>query len=41
MLITCDDDNTASEKTIIANGGVFEREVIVDGQAMKRFWITL
>ena len=27
VLITCNDDNTASEKTILANGGVFENSL--------------
>ena len=31
----------ASEKTIRANGGVFEKEVNVDGEIIKRYWITL
>lgn len=41
VLITCDIDNTASERTILANGGVFERQICVDGDQMKRYWITL
>lgn len=41
VLITCDADNLASEKTILANGGIFEREIEVDGCPMKRYWITL
>ena len=41
VLIVCDSDNIASEKTIIANYGVFEKEIIVDGQKMKRFWVEL
>lgn len=41
VLITCDDDNYASEKTILANGGVLEGEIEVDGEMIKRFWITL
>lgn len=41
VLITCDCHNTASEKTILANGGIFEKEVCVDGEKIKRFWITL
>ncbi len=40
MLVTCDSDNKASEKTIIANGGVFENIIVVDGTEMKRYWIT-
>lgn len=41
MLITCDVDNTASEKTILGNGGVFENTIEVDGTVMKRYWITV
>ena len=41
VLITCDWDNPASEKTILASGGVFEKDVYVDGNTMKRYWITL
>lgn len=40
-LITCDTNNHASEKTIIANGGVFEQQIEIDGEIMKRFWIAL
>lgn len=41
ILITCSRNNPASEKTILANGGVFEKEVLVDGEYIKRYWITL
>lgn len=41
VLLTCDKNNIASEKTIIANGGVFENEVEVGSESIKRFWITL
>lgn len=41
VMITCDWDNPASEKTILANGGVFEKEVHVDGNIIKRYWVTL
>lgn len=41
VMITCSADNPGSERTILANGGVFEREVEVDGEVMKRYWITL
>jgi predicted acetyltransferase len=38
----CNKDNSASAKTIIANGGVFENEVIEDnGAVIQRFWIEL
>lgn len=43
VLITCDDGNIGSEKTILANGGVYESTVKDpnDNVALKRFWITL
>lgn len=41
VLITCDGDNIASEKTILKNGGVFEEEIRVDNEVKKRYWITL
>lgn len=41
LLITCDAENRASEKTILANGGVFEKTIDVDGCTMKRYWISL
>lgn len=39
MLVVCNEDNTASEKTIIANGGIYEKTIDVDGDRMKRFRI--
>lgn len=41
VMITCDTDNLASEKVIIANGGAFEKTVEVDGDLMKRYWISI
>lgn len=41
VLITCDHDNIASEKTIIANGGIFDKAVSVDGEIIKRYWIYM
>ncbi len=41
VMIICSPENRASEKTIIANGRVFEKEVYVDGEYIKRYWITL
>lgn len=41
VLITCNQNNKASEKTIINNGGVFENEVEMEGNIYKRYWITL
>ena len=39
LLLTCDETNTASEKVILANGGVFESTVEVDRHTIKRYWI--
>lgn len=42
-LITCIDGNIGSEKTILANGGVYESTVYEpnENKHLKRFWITL
>lgn len=40
-LVTCDVDNIGSKKTIISNGGIFEKEILVDGDKMERYWIHL
>ena len=39
LLVTCEETNIASEKTILANGGVFEKTIEADGSIMKRYWI--
>lgn len=41
VMITCSPNNPASEKTILANGGVFEKDIDVDGENIRRYWITL
>ena len=41
MLVTCDEGNVASEKTILANGGIYEKTIDVDGAKIKRFWISI
>lgn len=41
FLITCKVRNLASEKTILANGGVFDKIVDGNGEEIKRFWITI
>ena len=43
VLITCIDNNVASEKTIITNGGVYESTIYEPGEKinLKRFWIKL
>lgn len=43
VLCVCNEDNIASEKTIIKNGGVFDN-ILFDSEEninVKRFWITL
>lgn len=41
VLLCCDEDNIASERTILANGGVFESTTEANGKTVKRFWIEL
>jgi len=43
LLCVCDDDNYASEKVIVKNGGVLENELYDPEEAVtvKRYWIAL
>lgn len=41
VMVTCNYDNYASERAILANGGVLEKEINVDGDIIKRYWINL
>ena len=43
VMITCDEENIGSEKTIRANGGVYEKTVWSPElkKYMKRFWVAL
>ncbi len=43
ILITCDKNNVASAKTIIANGGILENEIFDanDNTMTQRYWIKL
>jgi predicted acetyltransferase len=42
LLVTCDEDNVASEKAILKNGGVLENILEMENRPRKkRFWITL
>lgn len=42
ILITCDKDNIGSAKTIIANDGVLENELVEDnGNIVQRYWIIM
>ena len=39
VMITCDEENLASERVITVNGGIYEKSIEVDGCPVKRFWI--
>ena len=41
VLVTCYKDNDSSEKVILNNGGVFEKEIQQDGGFYKRYWIEI
>ncbi len=41
VMITCYAGNFASERVITANGGIYEKDVSVDGDVIKRFWVNL
>jgi predicted acetyltransferase len=41
VLLTCDDDNIGSIRTIEKNGGVLEDKVIYEGKLSRRYWIDL
>ena len=43
LLLTCSPDNPASNRTILANGGVLEKTMFVDlvGEDRNHYWITL
>jgi predicted acetyltransferase len=41
-LVVCDDGNIGSEKTILNNGGIPDKDYIEeDGNIIKRFWIDI
>lgn len=41
VMVSCSTENEASERTILANGGVYEKTVSVENEQVKRYWITL
>ncbi len=41
VLMTCDQDNIGSAKSIMNNGGILENEVIEDEIIEQRYWIDL
>lgn len=40
VMITCDDINIASAKTIEKNGGILEDKVEFEGELTRRYWIS-
>ena len=41
VLMTCEDWNVGSAKSIINNGGILENEIEVEGKIFQRYWIDL
>jgi len=41
VLLTCDNDNIGSRKTILNNGGILENEIEYEGRWKCRYWINL
>lgn len=41
LLITCDDDNIGSSKTIESCNGILQNKVIVENKLTRRYWINL
>ena len=46
VLLTCDKKNEASQKTIIKNGGVLEKEItdtvgLSESGIIQRYWISI
>lgn len=41
VLLTCDDSNLGSSRTIEKNRGILENKIIFDGKLTRRYWIDL
>ena len=41
VLVTCDWDNIANKKAITTNVSIFEKEIMVGGDRIERYWIQL
>jgi predicted acetyltransferase len=41
VLLTCDEENTASQKTIEGNGGVLEENLLFEDVWTRKYWINL
>lgn len=39
VLMVCDKNNIGSAKSIMANGGIMENEIVVNGVTEQRYWI--
>lgn len=39
VMISCNKDNIASKKCILFNGGIFENEVLSEGELIENYWI--
>jgi predicted acetyltransferase len=39
VLVTCDESNVASARTIERNGGIYESSVLHEESAIRRYWI--
>ena len=41
VMISCNDDNIGSKKSILKNGGVYDRSTLDDGKVLEIYWIKL
>ena len=41
LLVTCSNENKASEKVILANGGVYESSITACDRIIKRYWLSV
>lgn len=41
LLVTCDSSNLPSKRTIIACGGIYEKSIMVEGEPVERYWISV
>ena len=41
VMMSCYKDNIGSKKSIINNGGVYDKDIFCDGEVLERYWISL
>ena len=41
VLVTCDENNEASKRTILKCGGKYEDSRVLEGEVVERYWIEL